>query len=254
MHTPSRNLAVSNQPEPVTSMPPSRPMPGLWQTGASTTPGRVSDERELHLAWERHVGASADADAWFDTVVGLHRAPTRHYHGLRHVTWVVRHAHDIAAATPRPLTDDGLDRVIAAAFFHDAVYDATRSDNEVASSRLAARALGEIGWAAETVQRVGAMIVATAEHDVGAATDAPTQVLIAADLAVLAAEPAKYDDYTRAVRRDYAHLDDAAWRAGRSAFLRATLERDHIFPPTLDLDDWERRARANLSAELAALP
>jgi predicted metal-dependent HD superfamily phosphohydrolase len=213
----------------------------------------VSDERELHLAWDCHVGTSADAEAWFDTVVGLHREPARHYHGLRHVTWVVRHARDLATSTTPPLTDDELDRVIAAAFFHDAVYDATRSDNEVASSRLAARALGEIGWSADTIDQVGAMIIATAGHDVGAATDAPTQVLVAADLAVLTAEPAKYDDYTRAVRREYAHLDDAAWRVGRSAFIRATLERDHLFPPTLDLDDWERRARANLSAELAAL-
>ena len=83
--------------------------------------------------------------------------------------------------------------------------------------------------------------------------DRGREVLIAADLAVLAAEPAAYGDYVRNVRREYGHLDDTEWRVGRTAFTEAMLERSHIFPPALGLDRWERRARANLTAELAAL-
>jgi predicted metal-dependent HD superfamily phosphohydrolase len=55
------------------------------------------------------------------------------------------------------------------------------------------------------------------------------------------------------VRREYGHVDDAAWRTGRAAVLRALLDRQHLFAPSLGLDDWEARARANLTAELATL-
>ena len=70
---------------------------------------------------------------------------------------------------------------------------------------------------------------------------------------MLAAEPARYADYATAVRREYAHVGDDGWRDGRSAVLTALLGRPHLFPPGSASDDWERRARANLTAELAVL-
>jgi predicted metal-dependent HD superfamily phosphohydrolase len=211
-----------------------------------------ADERELHLAWQRHVGTGPDADRWFDEVAGMHRAADRRYHDLRHVRWVVRHACDLARTHSLP--DPDIDRLVAAACFHDAVYDARRHDNEARSAGLAARALAELGWRAASIDQVATMILATAAHtsDV-ATTDETTAVLLAADLGVLATEPARYDDYVRAVRREYAHLDDDAWRSGRAAFARSMLDRAAIFPPALGLDTWERRARANLTAELAAV-
>ena len=215
------------------------------------------DERGLHTAWQRHVGTGADAERWFAEIVARHREPARHYHDLRHVRWVVHHARQLAAdSVDPPLPADEVDTLVAAAFFHDAVYDATRADNEVVSARLAQRALGEIGWPPDTAARVAALVEATAHLGTQpgeAAPDVTRDVLIAADLGVLAAEPARYDDYVRAVRREYADLDDETWRTGRAGFAAQMLERDHLFPTSLDLDGWERRARANLTAELAAL-
>jgi predicted metal-dependent HD superfamily phosphohydrolase len=97
------------------------------------------------------------------------------------------------------------------------------------------------------------MIVATEHTADEAIADTDTAVLLAADLAVLAAEPAAYSDSVRKIRREYAHLDDEQWRSGRRAVIEGFLGRPSIFPPELDLDAWERRARANLTAELAAL-
>src|SRR6188472_1312065 len=94
-------------------------------------------ELELRVAWQQHIGTSAEAAGWFDSVVAFYGSPERHYHDVRHVGWVVRHVLAIAAAHPA----SDLDAVVAAAFFHDAVYEPTRSDNEAASARLAQRAL-----------------------------------------------------------------------------------------------------------------
>jgi len=215
-----------------------------------------ADESELRVAWQRHVGRGPAADGWFETVLADHREPHRHYHDLRHVAWVSRHARALAAADP-VLPEPDLDRVIAAAFFHDVVYEATRTDNEDASAAVARRALGEIGWGPAAVEHVAAMIAATAGHTVDMPDDHPsdrcTAVLLAADLGVLAADPAGYGDYVRGVRQEYGHLADPEWRAGRAAFVRSMLERPSIYPAELGLHRWERRARANLTAELATL-
>lgn len=207
-------------------------------------------ELELRVAWERHVGAD---QTWLDVVLDRHREPHRQYHGVRHVGWVVRHVAELAEIHRARITDVGA--LVAAAFFHDAVYDPTRSDNEVVSGRLAERALTELGWPAERADRVAGLVRATADH---AATSAPgdeldTAVLLAADLAVLGSDPANYAEYVTGVRAEYAHVSDDDWRRGRSAVLRGFVERPAIFDPALELTTWERRARANLAAELAEL-
>lgn len=204
------------------------------------------DDLELRVAWQRHLGRDQASAEWFTKIVSMYRQPGRHYHGTRHVRWVVRHVTALEASAR------DVDATVAAAFFHDAVYDAKRSDNEATSAALAELALTELGWQETRRRHVAAMIEATAAHDVEV-TDPDTQVLLAADLAVLGAEPARYSDYVRAVRREYAHVGDDDWRVGRSAVLVSFLDRDHLFAPSLGLQDWEQRGRANITAELAAL-
>lgn len=205
---------------------------------------------ELEVAWQRHVGRSDAARELFDSIAARHRGGGRHYHDLQHVRWVVRHVLELA---DRFVVVD-LDAIVAAAFFHDAVYEFDRSDNEIRSAELARACLGELGWDPGRCDRVAAMIVAT-EHRADATdpTELDTAVLLAADLAVLGAEPGAYSDSVRKIRREYGHLDADEWRRGRSAVIEGFLGRTAIFPSELALDTWERRARANLTAELAAL-
>lgn len=215
------------------------------------------DEIELRSVWQQHIGRDDRADAWFESVVARHREPHRRYHGLRHVRWVVHHVLHLGEHVA--LGD--LPAVVAAAFFHDAVYEPTRSDNEEASAALAARALGELSWQADRVARVAAMITATAHVADQAVADTATDnethidtaILLAADLAVLATEPARYLDYVSGVREEYGHVSDDSWQLGRAAVLRAFLDRSHIYDPRVGADQWERRARANITAELAEL-
>ena len=158
-----------------------------------------ADEHELRAAWSRCVEDSHDAWVLFDSLISRHREAHRHYHGVRHVTWVVRHVEELAAA--EPVGD--IAAVVVAAFFHDAVYDPRATDNEAASARLADRELAVLGWDDVRRERVAAMVEATAMHDVptetaietAIATD--TAVLLDADLAVLGSDPASYQAYVR---------------------------------------------------------
>lgn len=209
----------------------------------------MANDLELRVAWHRHLGRGRPADVWYDSVTARYRAADRRYHDVRHLRWVVRHTVSLL----RRYHIDDPDAVVAAAFFHDAVHTVDRSDDEQRSAELAHRALGELAWTRARRDRVAEMIIATTHRGVDIVDTVDTAVLLAADLAVLASEPAAYGDYTRAVRAEYSHLDDEQWRRGRRDVLQSFLDRPAVFAVGLGLDDWERRARANLTAELAAL-
>jgi predicted metal-dependent HD superfamily phosphohydrolase len=209
--------------------------------------GAISDEVELQAAWTAAIGRGPEADSALADVLGRHREGHRRYHGVRHVTWVLRHVRELAAEVA--LADEGA--VVAAAFFHDAVYDPRASDNEEQSARLAERVLADLGWDAGRGRRVGDLVRATASH--GAPDDDDAAVLLDADLAVLGSDPASYQAYVTGVRAEYAHVDAAAWQAGRGQVLRDLLARDPLYATEPGRRRWARRAAANMTAELAAL-
>lgn len=204
-------------------------------------------ELELEVAWQRHVTSDPKL---LDGLLARHREKHRRYHTAVHVAWVIRHVDELATTEPV----EHLDEVVAAAFYHDAVYEAAYPANERASARLARRDLASIGWSDDAVDRVGSMIEAT-EHGAPGATHAlgDTAILLDADLAILGADPAGYSAYVAGVRSEYRHVDDDGWRTGRAAVLGEFLDRSAIYSTPTGRDRWETRARANLTAELAGL-
>ena len=85
------------------------------------------------------------------------------------------------------------------------------------------------------------------------ADDAAGCALSDADLAILAAPPARYAAYVAAVRAEYAHLDDTTFRAGRRAVLAGLAAKPELFHTPVARARWEEAARANLTRELAEL-
>ena len=224
----------------------------------------MSDEIELRTAWDLVVAPSPRSREVFDDLVGRHRQPHRRYHGVRHVVWVLRHARALEAAMPDLKGVASYDTgpydsgtVSAAAFFHDAVYDPERRDNEERSAVLAAHQLTSLGWGSSRRDVVAALVRATAGHLADGADDAAgsteRNVLLDADLAVLGSEPNAYAAYATGVRAEYGHLDDDVWRAGRATVLQHLLDREHLYMSAPARHWWDARARANLAAELASL-
>jgi predicted metal-dependent HD superfamily phosphohydrolase len=187
--------------------------------------------------------------------------PHRAYHDGRHLAEV------LAAVALLAEHADDLSVAVAAAWWHDVVYDvpvltgagaptSTNADehlsNEEASARLAEVTLSDLGADPERVARVGALIRMTAVHD-PSPLDPDAQVLSDADLSVLASPPNRYATYVSDVRREYAAVPDDLFRTGRAALLRTFLERDRIYRTPSAHERWEADARANLAAELREL-
>ena len=180
----------------------------------------------------------------------LYGAPDRHYHGLAHIEALLALAREYRSALSDP------DAVEAAIWFHDAIYDSRRSDNETRSAELALERLaGRTG--AERRGRIATMIEATATHtlpdlgDKAAGRDAA--LFLDMDLSILGAAPAEFDAYEAAVRREYGWVEEEAWRAGRAAVLEKFLARPHIFHTEAFRQRFEAQARENLARSLAAL-
>lgn len=183
----------------------------------------------------------------FERLMGRHREKHRKYHTAVHVGWVVRHVNELAAGESPG--DHGA--IVAAALYHDAIYEPASPANERASARLARRDLAALGWSDGRVTAVSDMIEGTKHHlD---PVDVDTAILFDADLSILAADPAAYGEYVHNVRSEYRHVDDDDWATGRASVLDSFLERDAIYTTGSGHAWWEARARANLTAELAAV-
>ncbi|GAA2907286.1 hypothetical protein GCM10010517_73630 [Streptosporangium fragile] len=175
-------------------------------------------------------------------LIARYAEPHRRYHTTAHLRAVLSHVDALAGHADNP------DLVRLAAWFHDAVYDPQRSDNEERSARLAERALPEMGLSPADVATVARLVRLTVTHD-PAPGDADGAVLSDADLAILGAPPEIYAAYAAAVREEYGFVPDDAFRAGRAAVLRSLLELPTIF----HVADLETAARANIHRELEQL-
>jgi predicted metal-dependent HD superfamily phosphohydrolase len=172
--------------------------------------------------------------------------PHRRYHTVEHLAEVLDHVEELA-----PEADDA-GAVRLAAWFHDAVYDPSRGDNEERSAALAERMLAGTGQPARTVAEVSRLIRLTTTHDPREG-DRNGAVLSDADLAILAATPDRYAAYAAAVREEYAAVPDEAFREGRAEILRSLLDLPALYRTAPARERWESAARHNVGTELMLL-
>jgi predicted metal-dependent HD superfamily phosphohydrolase len=196
----------------------------------------------------RQAGATvADEDL---TAAGTHllgrwSEPQRHYHTVAHLAAVLDVVDEFPGLAPHP------ERVRLAAWLHDAVYDprALGDANERDSAEFAAGLLAALGVPAGPAGEVARLVRLTAGHATDAG-DPDGELLCDADLAVLAGDEQAYAAYAAAIRREYAHVPDDGFRAGRGRVLTALLELPSIYRLEPLRAAWEKRARANLEREL----
>jgi predicted metal-dependent HD superfamily phosphohydrolase len=175
----------------------------------------------------------------------LHRwgAPSRGYHDVEHLTEVLARLAELGVDDPA---------AVLAAWFHDAVYAGRPGEDERDSAELARRELAALGVPDAVLDRVAHLVLVTADHQ-PAAGDPVAAALCDADLAVLASSPERYRRYVAGVRSEYEHVDDETFRAGRSALLRALLERPRLYRTEEASRRWEDAARRNVQEEVSQL-
>lgn len=169
----------------------------------------------------------------------------RQYHNLLHIAQMLHISQGFALSKR--------DRAVlrCAILFHDIVYDVQAKDNEERSAEIVRTLFAGNEARAEDVQQVVHLIEFTKNY-VSPVTQLE-QCMADADLAIFSEDGKTYQRYVMNIRREYAHVDETAWRAGRLAFLlqlkQASQQRGflyHVLPPF-----YEAQAQRNLETEIA---
>lgn len=196
---------------------------------------------DLHPSWLRAwrgIGARDDGEGTYQALMARYAEPHRKYHTLQHLHECLSQFEPVQGMASRAA------EVEAALWFHDAIYDLKRSDNEAQSAAWARSAALQAGVAAEVAARVFALVMAT--RHTATPEDGDAQLLVDIDLSILGAGPARFAEYEQQIREEYGHVPGWLFRHKRRAILRSFLERPRIFSTPQFHAALEDTARANL--------
>ena len=207
-------------------------------------------EKEMEASWTdlaRRVGiAEGMGKAIFQDLSRRYSEPGRAYHNLDHIGAMLDTVTDLGYMVHNDVA------LRLAVWFHDAVYDSRRGDNEEQSGMYAAEVLGQAGASLPLLPAVERLILVTKTHQ-ASLRHTDCQILLDADLAILGASISDYDRYARAIREEYAWVPEQDYRAGRRRVLEGFLERERLFYTPPLFERLETPARANLRWEVEGL-
>jgi len=162
----------------------------------------------------------------------------------------VAHLHEMLDAIGR-LAESGIEfdreAVELAAWFHDAIYEIGRDDNEDRSAELAR----ELLTSSPIRDEVARLVLVTKTHKV-AGDDVNGAVLCDADLSVLGSDALRYRTYAAAVREEYTDVPDEVFKPARAQVLSSLLDGP-LFHTAAGRERWEQLARRNIEDEIGAL-
>ena len=186
-----------------------------------------------------------DGVAARDEVLRAYAEPWRHYHALQHLgeCLTAYGAADHLAVRPA--------EVEAALWFHDAVYELQRADNEEQSARLAQRTLADAGVPQDVASRVAALVLATRHTAIPEAPD--EQLLVDIDLSILGASQERFAEYECQIRAEYSFVPEAVFNEKRRAILRSFVARPSIYNTAHFRNLLEQAARRNLAGALGGV-
>ncbi len=194
----------------------------------------------------RYAPPPAVIERVFKALVEHYSAEDRAYHDLSHIQSLI--------SLSETLSDkiQNLDAHYFAVWFHDVIYDTTRSDNEEKSAEFAAESLASLGVPEQTIAIVNEMILATKSHR-AAKLSWDMKAFLDLDTSILGAPEEIYKEYSRAIRKEYSWVPDSLYRQGRMKVLNDFMERERIYYTEEIMTKYEQQARRNIAEEVKTL-
>lgn len=180
--------------------------------------------------------------AWEDLQV-RYGEPHRHYHTWEHIENMLEMFEEIKYSLENRVA------VEFAILYHDVIYDPNSFDNEERSADLSMEILGPM-YTHNVREIVEALILHTKTHKIheeSYVAGGDLQYFLDMDLASLGVSEEQFDLNGENIRKEYAHLTDEEYEAGRLAFFNSFLARDRIYFTDYFYDKFEVLARNNLT-------
>ncbi len=202
--------------------------------------------KTLQEKWNLLANEIALEKSLYTDFIYWYSTPHREYHNLHHVYDCLNEFEDAETLV------ENRHAVELAIWFHDAIYDTHRTDNEEESTKLAYEVLRSQGLSDKGYcQHVRNLILLTKHIETPDDTDGKT--LLDIDLSILGRPEKEFDQYENNIRREYIWVPEEHFRKGRAAVLHGFLERPDIYLTDFFRDKYEAHARSNLQRSLEKL-
>ena len=174
-----------------------------------------------------------------------HSSKKRHYHTLQHLENLLSQLTNVKGEIKNWET------ILFTLYYHDLIYNATKSDNEEKSAELAEKRMKEISVSSDIIEQCKKQILATKSHH--KSIDSDTNYFTDADLSILGSGWDTYQLYCKNVRKEYAIYPAFIYNPGRKKVLNHFLSMDRIFKTDFFYYKFETQAKQNLQQELDSL-
>jgi predicted metal-dependent HD superfamily phosphohydrolase len=181
----------------------------------------------------------------FPELEEIYSGSNRFYHNRQHIAECLSLLDEHQGWVEKP------SEIAIALWFHDAIYDTHRSDNEERSADWAVSYLSEEGVETEVGERIRHLILVTKHSTTPITPD--EQLLVDIDLAILGQSVERFREYDGAIRREYAWVPWEKYVVGRTAVLNGFLHREHLYNTSVFQTRYESIARTNLQTAIATL-
>ncbi|MGR7812625.1 HD domain-containing protein [Lacinutrix undariae] len=172
---------------------------------------------------------------------------SRYYHNLQHIYSMLKtlkkHEENISNLT----------EIKYAIWYHDIIYNASKSNNEEKSAEIGASKVQKLGLDINSAKVIETLILSTKKHQIINKENTDNAYLLDLDLSVLGTDWETYKEYTQAVRKEYKIYPDFLYNPGRKKVLNSFLERAQLFFTDSFKNQLELKARENIKKELKLL-
>jgi len=201
-------------------------------------------EAKFKDLWTR-VNGKENSNVVFETLNSLYSQPHRFYHNLTHIDHCLRELSSIKSSAK------DYDSLELAIWYHDAVYETRRDDNEKKSAELAKEICEINNFTDDFTTRVYQLILST-KH-CGEPSDPDTKILLDVDLSILGQEEDIFKEYEDNIRKEYIWVPSDIFKAERKKILQSFLDRKSIYLTDYFKDKYEIIARDNLKKSIRCL-
>jgi predicted metal-dependent HD superfamily phosphohydrolase len=202
------------------------------------------DKKRWQEIWQR-LDARVAPQAVFEKLVDAYSSPDRFYHNLAHIEDCLSIFDETKSLALHP------EEVELTIWFHDAVYDTRRNDNEQKSAEWANAVMIQSGVRNVIAERVSYSILATRHNT--EMTDTDSQLMADVDLSILGREPDFFWQYEENIRKEYAWVSESLFREKRIEVLQSFLDRQYIYYHQIYRNRFEEKARVNIEQAILKL-
>ncbi|HRH40862.1 MAG TPA: hypothetical protein PKY82_04400 [Pyrinomonadaceae bacterium] len=205
----------------------------------------ISDlKNDWQKVLQKYCADTTNVDEIIQILIDKYSEKHRAYHNLSHINYLLKEAKKFDFADA--------DAIYFTTWFHDVIYEPKKSDNEIESAKLAAKLLQKLILPEETITKIEQIILATQTHS-AENLDEDGKIFLDLDLSILGADQEIYQNYSRAIRQEYSHVEYSLYRCGRKKVLENFLKRETIFFTENLRERFENQARLNLANEIKEL-